>query len=227
MAWEERKAALIGIYEWLAREGKKWVDKNPVHVNLERIATNRHGVMTVEDVENLRKNKARAGSFANDRVVRLKPPNGDEGAFAVLWCRWNFEHHHNRCGFYYGLWKMTDPLPGTRVNGTGKRVPVFLGYRFETPEVAANHAFHHAQPCRSFDVDGEPIREALDRSVSNPTWPIAAKDEIQLLLCVVLSLYGADRFDELRKHLQQDRRLSKLGLLSEALADVRSLVSAH
>ena len=79
-------------------------------------------------------------------------------------------------------------------NGT----PRAVGYRFETPETAGPHHYYHAQLIRSFGKAG------VDWGIPCPVWlpdtqpafVLDADDPIELLVCLLVSLYGRGYVDK-------------------------------
>ncbi len=74
-----------------------------------------------------------------------------------------------------------------------------LGYRFETPHGSGTvqvgaHDFHHAQLCNKFNGPGGQMK-ALPNCpawlpTTQPSFPLPAHDYIELLVCLLISLYG-------------------------------------
>jgi len=62
-----------------------------------------------------------------------------------------------------------------------------LGFRFETPEGEGLHNFYHAQ---MFIEKGPPLPYHAWLPTSQPSFPLDAEDPVQLLLCLLTSLYG-------------------------------------
>ena len=105
------------------------------------------------------------------------------------------------------FWDFTTAYPTVRLQAvtfraSGKRL-LAAGYRFETPEGAPGHphAFFHAQPIiavADFDPPAgsvAPLFEALPVaepkvSAKDPTFPLDAADYVDLLICLLLALYG-------------------------------------
>ena len=228
MAMKHEQAALIMLIEALYRRGEDWERREQPRrpEKLKNAAFAVLAQLTRQDVEGYRAAKAE-GSFGEDRIILLQPPSQDREAIATLWCRWNFESAVANCGFYYGVWSMVSPLPGTKVEGDGKRVPAFIGYRFETPEIGTNHNYYHSQPCRSMGSKVQEIVNALQVSSKMPTWPLAAANEVELLLCMILSLYGFIGFRQIRDAVLNDRRAQRNPALTDALAKVGRLEILH
>ncbi|CAO3417860.1 hypothetical protein [Azospirillum doebereinerae] len=164
------------------------------------------------------------GSFDEARVIYLKPPVKEDTAVAALWCRWDYEKPLPRCGFYFGLWSAQSAFPKPAEDaGVVERHVAFTGYRFETPEEDDNHNYYHAQPCRSMGRKDDEIDVALPVSNRIPTWPIAAAGALELLLCLVTSLYGMKGLRELRDKLHEDAKARQNKLLIAALKSVAAL----
>ncbi|MDB5431422.1 MAG: hypothetical protein JWP35_2538 [Caulobacter sp.] len=162
------------------------------------------------------------GQFADNQVVYVKPPHKEPSAVAGIWCRWDYQKAPPRCGFYYGIWSSQPPHPKPAAPHGGLHV-AFVGYRFETPEDGDNHNFYHAQPCRSMGAKDDPVDHALPISQRDPTWPLAAKSALDLLLCLVTSLYGMHGLVALKGRIEEEPSLRQNGLIREAMKNVLGL----
>jgi hypothetical protein len=68
--------------------------------------------------------------------------------------------------------------------------PAAIGVRYETPEGIGLHSYFHAQPFKAF-AKGPPLPSAPPwLPTSTPTIPLDASTPVQLLVCLVASLYG-------------------------------------
>lgn len=79
----------------------------------------------------------------------------------------------------------------------------FIGYRYETPEYGDNHNYYHAQPCQSMGDRDEKVTQALPVPERNPTWSLAAKSSLELLLCLVVSIYGMKGLLDMKNHFSK------------------------
>lgn len=73
-----------------------------------------------------------------------------------------------------------------------------MGYRLESPEGVGRHHYYHVQLIRGFEA-GEhfPPSETTEWLPDNePTFPLDAEDSVDLLLCMILSIYGLDEFNK-------------------------------
>lgn len=225
---KEEQAALVVLVEALYRRGEEW-ERREQPRRPEKLKSAAFAVLaqlTRQDVEGYREARPE-GSFRENYIILLQPPPQDREAIAALWYRWDFNRPVAHCGFYYGVWSMVSPLPGTIIAGEGKRVPAFIGYRFETPEIGTNHNYYHSQPCRSMGSRTKDIVNALQVSSKMPIWPLAANNEVELLLCMILSLYGFIGFREIRDAVLTDRRAQRNSALRDALAKVGQLEISH
>jgi len=66
-----------------------------------------------------------------------------------------------------------------------------IGYRFETPHERERHHYYHIQPINGFDRDNNRwILPGTEWVPTNyPAFPIDAQDPIELLVCMLVSLY--------------------------------------
>ena len=76
-------------------------------------------------------------------------------------------------------------------------------YRFEMPEEADNHSYFHSQPVRSLGLRENKIDGALQVPERHPSWPFAANSAVELLLCVLISMYGMDGLNKLKKAMDE------------------------
>ncbi len=161
--------------------------------------------------------------FEPRHVIWLAPPKRG-GDAAALWYKWDFrpEGAIPMCKFYYGAWRMSWPHPRPLL--PCDKVPQFLGYRFEPPETqGTKHGYYHSQPCQSMGEKGVPDPFAMDVVDTDPTWPLAADNATELLLCLVLALYGLDDFRRIRADLLADPAAQRNGLLRSGLERVHRL----
>ncbi|MDP1990041.1 MAG: hypothetical protein Q8K00_03385 [Syntrophales bacterium] len=87
-----------------------------------------------------------------------------------------------------------------------------FGYRFESPEGPGNHHYYHAQLINGFDKD-EPFPDGdAWLPTSCPTFPLDADNPVQLLLSLLIALYGVSYIsrikplvDGLGQHLEKMR----------------------
>lgn len=220
MTWQGKRAALGVIYHWLHIYFREWEkDKTrKTERDLDAALDAAGTLLSQAEIEQLRSPRPPDRLEHPPHMMRIRPPNGEGGAIAATTLLWYREADREHCRINYGVWTMVDPPAGTkRSDGGRSRIPIFCGYRFETPERGANHAYHHSQPCRSFgDKDAEDIPEAFQTSVRYPTWPLAAKDEVQMAICLVLALYGFIGFEDLREHAERGAKEPAASVLKSA-----------
>ncbi|MES3057311.1 hypothetical protein O6V14_16895 [Sphingomonas faeni] len=223
MSWEARRKALTHIWHWLHVYAQGWYEdsnkkRKAIDKKLDDALEGKHSIMAWHEVDDLTKSRSVDVLDLQPQVIKIRPPKGDEGAVAALTSTWWREAGRTHCRIYYGVWSMVDPLSGTVCeDGSAGRVPVFWGYRFETPERGSNHAYHHCQPCRSLGPKGTAsVLESIQVSERYPTWPLAAKDEVDLALCLILALYGFDGFELARDWLLQSAKGPAAIALTEA-----------
>ena len=80
--------------------------------------------------------------------------------------------------------------------------PLGRAWRFEAPEGPDSiHGFFHAQPghaLRTLQAGDVPMRSAdTEIPQGQPTFPLDAADEVDLLVCLLLSVYGLKEGEEL------------------------------
>jgi hypothetical protein len=70
-----------------------------------------------------------------------------------------------------------------------------IALRFETPEASGKHSYYHSQLCVAIqrgagtNTLGLPM-EATWFPTSHPAWPMDAESPTELLVCLILTLYG-------------------------------------
>ncbi len=97
-----------------------------------------------------------------------------------------------------------------------------MGWRFESPECSgeqgeqSSHGFYHAQPSHSLRTGSR----AYDLPIADsrtpdglPTFPLDAADEVDLLVCLLLSIYGLKEASELVRDAADPELAQRLGQL--------------
>lgn len=154
--------------------------------------------------------------FKAENVIHIAPPS--ESAVAALWCRWDFDEAPSICGFYFGIWSAQPAFPNLNV---GNKHTAFIGFRYETPEVGDNHDYYHAQPCRSMgDTD---VVCSLPISPRFPTFPLVAQSSLELLLCLMTSVYGMDGLKELQSKVSGIPSMRRNTLLCNSIQRILEL----
>ena len=166
--------------------------------------------------------RGQSGQFGHDQAIYIAPPPKEKSAVAALWCRWDFDLAPPKCAFYFGIWSEKPSFP-TVDTSEGSKHTAFVGFRYETPEVGDNHAYYHAQPCRSMGARDDPIVHALPLSWRYPTFPLAAKSPLDLLLCLVVSLYGMNGLSEMQAQILEDGGMRKNTCLRNAFDEILSI----
>lgn len=74
-------------------------------------------------------------------------------------------------------------------------VPRKMAMRFETPEKDGKHSYYHSQMCVGIQRgDGvhtmDMVMEPEWMPTSHPAWPMDAESPTELLICLILTLYG-------------------------------------
>ena len=228
VAGEGEQQAIRSILQILRRRGDAWERRRSAAAQLAiGAARGKFSDIGEHELDTHILRKGKVGKFDENEFLVLPPPAKDDTAIAAIWCRWDFEKPRPKCGFYYGVWSVQPPFPLPEPHDGGKHV-AFVGYRFETPEfhegdTVGNHCFYHAQPCRSLGEKDNPIEQALPISHRTPTWPLAAENALELLLCLITSLYGMIGLGEIREEIQAEPKLRRDPLIREALGKVLGL----
>jgi len=218
--------ALYYVLDYMLTSGLHWM-RHRVGLAEEpyKVANGKYDAITANELSTLLLHGNLKASFEDTKVIFFEPPPKEIGSVAALWCRWNYEAHLKlpRCGFYFGIWSSERAFPLPNGNAANDLHVAFIGYRFETPEDGTNHNFYHAQPCRSMGRKDDEIEVSLPVSSRMPTWPLGATSALELLLCLVASLYGMDGLRELRNDLFQEPSLRTNPELKAAMLNVLSL----
>lgn len=224
MAAADEQKALWYVLRLLRSDGDDWQrHRQPQAATpAARVAQGKFTALQEYELTSHLIHRGKTGQFEENQVIFLVPPGKDRSAVAGVWCRWDYEKTPPRCGFYYGMWSAQPPFPKTDPPTEARHIG-FVGYRFETPEDGDNHNFYHAQPCRSMGDKDDPIEHAIPISQRDPTWPLAARNALELLLCLVTSLYGMKGLVELQNRVLDDPELRKNALITEALTTVLGL----
>jgi len=225
MAVAEEQKALGQVLQFLKTEGQEWMRHRPTSADATMAAQSAQGKFDLIADNELTSHffhRGKEGQFDANKVIWLRPPAKDPAAMAGIWCRWNYEKNLPNCGFYYGLWSAQPAFPVVDPDDQAKH-PAFVGYRFETPEQGDNHNFYHAQPCRSMGAKDDPVEHGLPISERDPTWPLAAANALELLLCLVMSLYGMSGLARLRDAINAEVSVRRNPRLNEAMDKLLAL----
>lgn len=136
----------------------------------------------------------------NRSVIFLDPPEG-EIDFAILTGYWDFCRSQPDVSLYLGLF----------TTSTDEYIQA-VGFRYETPEISKKHGYFHVQPTKEFRaknigqamVRRDPFSKFYDDGlencwlpVSDPTIPARANTPVDLLLCLLVSLYGTGKMTKI------------------------------
>lgn len=223
MPTTDEQKALFHVLRALRTEGDSWLRHGSTKAaKAVKLARAKFDAIEEFELSTLLLHGNPKGGFDETKVVYLYPPPKEDAAVAAVWCRWDYEKVLPKCGYYFGMWSSQTQFPRPP-EPTDDRHIAFVGYRFETPEDDENHNYYHAQPCRSMGRKDDEIESALPISNRMPTWPVAAKSALELLLCLVTAIYGMDGMRRLRDTLNEDAAARQNPLLSDALAAVLAL----
>ena len=217
MAGLEHKA-IHSVLRLLLIDGEDWTRYGGgVNSVALRNAQGKFTPLKEKELENCLLHKSK-GELPEDRVIYIKPPSREKSAVAAIWCRWDFNEELSRCGFYFGIWSEQEAFPNP---GDGRKYTAFIGFRYETPEDGCNHDYYHAQPCRSMVYrDRSQVVHSLPISVRYPTFPLAAKSSLDLLLCLVTSIYGMNGLKKLKYKVSDSSSMRQNELLLRSLEKV-------
>lgn len=204
MAATEEQKAILSVLRLLLIKGEQWNRfGRPAGTNeAVELAMGRFDALTQDELERYLLYRSK-GRFGDAQVIYVEPPPKDSSAVAAIWYHWDFDLTIPKCGFYFGIWSARSTLPPTVASERRKQTG-FLGFRYETPEEGDNHNYYHAQPCRSMADRRAPIAEALAIPDRHPTFPLAANSSVELLLCLVTSIYGMSGLNRLKSNISGD-----------------------
>lgn len=228
MAAADEQKAICHVLRLLRSDWAEWERHHRPNAAMPavRVAEGKFTPLEESELESHLIYRGKTGQFEEDRVVYLKPPGKDPSSVAGVWCRWDYEKTPPQCGFYIGLWSAQPAFPKV-VPPADERHTGFVGFRYETPEIGCNHNFYHVQPCRSMGEKDDPIEHAIPISHRDPTFPLAATTALELLLCLVTSLYGLKGLVALREKVLNDSKAQKNRLIAEALSNILGLAVAN
>lgn len=143
-------------------------------------------------------------AFLQGEMIQLRPPSRDAD-FATVSCR-REANGDAAWRFYLGMWHRER----------------FVGVRFEPPGDEENHSYYHSQLCSTMG-DGVAVAGALEVPERYPAWPLPAASSLELLLCLVVSVYGMADFNDLRGRIKGDKAMQQNSLLVNALDKMANL----
>lgn len=218
MAATDERKAILSVLCLLLTAGEKWIqDKHRVPYQMLQDVQRQFTPLKKPELEDYLLYHS-SSQFPNNRVIYIKPPKWEKMAVAAVWCRWNFDAQLSSCGFQFGIW-YTQGFPNAEAC---RKRTVFVGFRYETPEDGETHNYYHAQPCRSIGGRKE-VMSALPISTRNPTFPLSAQSSLELLLCLVISVYGMDGLTKLLSDVSDDPLMRKDKYLYDALCKMHEL----
>jgi hypothetical protein len=151
--------------------------------------------------------------------IYLPSPSRGTMRIALMNVDWDFLGGGSRAGFQVaGFWRDGD--------GTCRAT----AWRFEGPETSADdgspshHGYFHAQPCQRLRTRHGDVAVGLDPAQAwpsdGPTFPLDAQSPIDLLVCVLVALYGRRQAAELVRESGQvdiEQRLRGLRTMTPAV----------
>jgi hypothetical protein len=221
----DEQKAIFYILRTLRHWGDTWLrHEAPTATQAVKIAKAKFDAVDEAQLSTLLMHSGPKGSFDQTKVIYMRPPPKEDAAVAAIWCRWDYDSTLGvpSCGYYFGLWSPQASFPRAHAPSQDRHI-AFVGYRFETPERGKNHNYFHAQPCRSMGRKDDEIESALPISNRMPTWPVAARSGVELLLCLVTAVYGMQGMQDLKIAIGEDVAARKNSALSQAIKNILSL----
>ena len=202
---EEQRKAIWYVLKVLLCQGEEWYRRGPRSEGvIETVSLFRP--LNVRQLDVYLRHRKGTGQFGPDEVIQVEPPLRECHATS-LWCKWD-SNDERYWRFFLGIWLSCGS---------------FVGFRFEPPEQGDNHNYYHSQPCKTMGLKGNPIRNALDVPVRNPTWPLPAGSPLELLLCLVVSIHGMTGLRRLKDIANEDTGMRKNRRLRDALVKILRL----
>ncbi|MDY7229029.1 hypothetical protein [Hyalangium rubrum] len=148
--------------------------------------------------------------------IYLKPPEKASRSLPVLNLNCDFSGSLPNVGLRLAFFLLDDD----------KR-PVSIGFRFETPHGVDGeeglHDYYHAQPINSFFKDSDNLLNCPPwLPCKLPAFPLQAQTPVELLSCLLLSIYGRDGIRRVMEAGRDDRVLQdSLGKFMTSMEDSR------
>ena len=224
MSATDEQKAIVTVLGLLLQQGEEWIKyAESASRDAMILLRRRFTPLKRQELDNsIVHGRDRRGQFGENRAIFIKPPEKEKRAAAAIRCHWNLDGDRPRWGFYFGMWSEPPKRPENEEEQDRRQI-VFVGFRYETPGEDNIHDYYHAQPCRSMGDMDSPIVQALPISERNPTFPLAAKSALELLLCLVVSLYGMNVLIEWEKRISGDPSLRGQRLLLTTMRKFREL----
>ena len=147
------------------------------------------------------------GSF-DKKAVYLWSLRDPKDSPVLLWCKWDITNAKCNIWFQIGIWLKEGE---------------FVGFRFEMPEEGDNHNYFHVQPSQNLGYKDTKILKPINVPTRNPTVPLTANSALDLLLCLVVSLYGMKGLTELRESASDIKKIRQNSVFVEAMKKMFSL----
>jgi hypothetical protein len=145
------------------------------------------------------------GSLGKQKLVFPQPKKLSKSSLLLANCYWNFKEGENEFRVRMGilLWQKEE------------RKYQFSGFRYESPEGDGDHNFYHAQPITSFEKnDADSEEELIERDnwrhTSLPTFPIKARNSLELFIGMLVSFYGMVGVKKFEENLSNSRTRREL-----------------
>jgi hypothetical protein len=105
------------------------------------------------------------------------------------------------------------------VVGADERGHHAMAWRFESPEGPGDHCYWHCQPVRQLrGAHAPPLERLPDWHFDDlPTLPVAASNADELLVALLVSIYGHDKFGSMQRQGFQDQLRAQMAALSGSI----------
>ena len=179
---EQKK--FVDILVWIAQLGDNVQNLPEEAQKIHQSAAGKYRKINSRELEAiLTQGESKTLSLLDSNAFIYLPPVTKGGCFVPILCvEYDFDAETPIISLKVALFLM--------VEKDGKDSPQAIGYRFETPHHQGRHHYYHIQPIDGF---GRSSRWKLPGTewipTDYPAFPIDAHDPIELLVCLLVSLY--------------------------------------
>jgi len=182
MTHEQRK--LVEILVWISQLGDNVQNLPKEAQKIHQSAAEKFRKINSRELEAiLTQDESETVSLLDSNSFVYLPPIEKGGCFVPILCiEYNFDAETPIVSLKVALFLM--------VENDGKDELKAIGYRFETPHKHSRHHYYHLQPIDGFDRSDRWKLPGSEWVPTNyPAFPLDAEDPIELLICLLVSLY--------------------------------------
>ena len=223
MNMSEEQGAIHSVLSLLLSCGEDWsrYHRSPKATSADRVAKLKFQALTNRELNNCLKHNEHCGHIGDNKLVFIKPPLKEPSAVTALWYRWDYSVDRPKCAFFWGLWRNLSV--NTSNQDSCMKSISFVGFRYESPEMGDNHNYYHVQPSNSMGDKDNPIDQAIAIPRRYPTVPLPASSSVDLLLCLILSIYGMRGLQKLWNEMRDRKIAVKNATLSTSIQNLLNI----